>query len=569
MADIPSWLDAAKASVQQYNQNAPSLAPQPMPVQPLGFDPLAPAPILSPEELLQKQAQQDAAEMQQKAEHAQLMMGAGPLPEAAPEEFAKAGLNKALDDKIAVKNAAEKAAIADKAALDAEVAKNAEADQHAYQAKLAEVVAENEKRAMLGLQPKPLPAAPAVLAPTKVDESVPEQVLAKALTPDEADHAEAAKQHLEPVRKQIAVQAAVDKAQEEQNAFDAAQALRVQQAQQAIDEIQQKQNQQVRQLSLTQVMNQGSFGQKLGASLAVLLGGIAQGSAGYKTNPVIDFIDNALEKQAAQDKLDASQKESLRHLLLQEADAKIRQLSERTSNEFKKGQLEVMRGELAVKQQEANFRQQDELRKMLMANKAGLMAGKNLSWDELQQVDPKQKSTYVLLPDGRYGAAVSSEAAKELRDFQGPARDALGAIKRIQDLAKQYSVGEKINPYDPETVRIKGELIGLIGGLRIPYTGPGILSPDEYKRLQGVVGDPTKFFTNPAAEAAALSQVGRKINGDLTNRYQNSGVNLGSVDAGLTKDAEYVSALQKSNPGMSDSKALDVIEKLRAKGIKF
>jgi hypothetical protein len=74
--------------------------------------------------------------------------------------------------------------------------------------------------------------------------------------------------------------------------------------------------------------------------------------------------------------------------------------------------------------------------------------------------------------------------------------------------------------------QMQTELAALVGQLRLPFTGPGAMTNEEYKRLAETIGDPTKFAAMPAWERVKLQTVLKKLNGDLKTRAKAAGLQV-------------------------------------------
>ncbi len=121
-----------------------------------------------------------------------------------------------------------------------------------------------------------------------------------------------------------------------------------------MDNLAAQDDKEVRARSLPEIMANGSFGAKLGAAFAIMLGGVSQGLTGAKTNPALDAINQAVEQQAQKDKLTLAKKESLRKALLDQAMLKIHAMAQQTNDEFKKGELANAAAKIAIESDNAN-----------------------------------------------------------------------------------------------------------------------------------------------------------------------------------------------------------------------
>jgi hypothetical protein len=103
--------------------------------------------------------------------------------------------------------------------------------------------------------------------------------------------------------------------------------------------------------------------------------------------------------------------------------------------------------------------------------------------------------------------------------FQGEVIPAIQGANRILELSKD---GSRFNLED--RARISTDLKALVGQLRIPFTGPGVLTDKEYDRLLETIGNPNEFFALPSIERIKVETVIDKLSKDLKERYRQAGI---------------------------------------------
>ena len=475
-------------------------APQDAPPQALGFDPLAsqqplpppaqPAPT-SGNAVSDAQA---AASSSAPALQAYLAGDASQAPGAAkaaqgPVQAQQAEQNAALQGVLAKPSAATASQMADEGKLDPAIAQKLSADESANKA------------------------------------------IASASKPTPKDLQTAAQEILAPVREFHSSQIANDTALQEHQAFMADTANDKARTEAELQKNQDKQDASVRSSSLTEIMNGGGFGQKLGASIAVLLGGVSQGLTGAKTNPVMDFLDSEVKRQAEKDKLTLSQRESLRKHLLGVAENTVRERAEFTGNEIKKQHLLLEAQTLALKKQEVLMQQRALLgQSAQQETERAINGGKAVADRSL--LNKEQSASAIRMPDGSYKVAKSPEAAKELDkaknniDVLMPAID--NAKKMIFNMSALDRAAYASNTPSTAAKELLSQRETILAGLKSYYEGKGErpLADAVYKRLSDSTFSTAAIVANPQAAVQALTDVQSGLYKNYKTFHSNAGADL-------------------------------------------
>lgn len=333
-----------------------------------------------------------------------------------------------------------------------------------------------------------------------------------------------------------------------------------------------KMDDEVRAQSLPEIMQKGSFGQKLLAAFSLALGGISQGLTGAKSNPVMDFINAQVEQQAAKDRLSLAKKESLRKQLLDEGKLRLEQLQESTSNAAKKANIQVQIAELEQRSAQAAAKAASMVSSGQQNDKLG--SGLALSDAEYKALPLKQKAQTAQLPDGRRvfftDKKDKTNFVKALTDLR-PARESAMQLKK---LAEKVSLVDKVFP-TALSDRIKDTTSSLIGQLRLPYTGPGVLTEREKDELRGVLGNPLAFTSWAGRAPGRLDRLQREMEARMQYAAEVNGVNeqlfpgkryqVRASDGSMVvkSEADLIKAY-KQNPNyanLSDEFVADVLSK--------
>jgi hypothetical protein len=112
------------------------------------------------------------------------------------------------------------------------------------------------------------------------------------------------------------------------------------------------------------------------------------------------------------------------------------------------------------------------------------------------------------------GAVRTKKEAVEIRSAKADAADAM----RIIDEIKKH--GTDVSIFDRERVNKIDQLKKVLAGkLRLPLTGPGAMTEDEYQRLIDTMGDPTSLFSTEKIQHAKLDQLKDILNNSVYSKF--------------------------------------------------
>lgn len=300
--------------------------------------------------------------------------------------------------------------------------------------------------------------------------------------------------------------------------------------------------------TLQEIMRDGNFGDKLGAALAVLAGGVSQGLTGAATNPAIDAINKAIEQEAQRRKLNMEETKDLQHATAELAQLKLTQMQHASDSEYKKAQIENLKAEAAKHSAEAG--KIIEVQEQQKAVQEMLRKGGKITSPEM--LDEKQRERAVAMPDGSYQLATNPHAAQKLLEYKNQSEPALSGIQRIKQAVKDFN--KFTDPVKRQSIAT--EVKALAGQLRLPFLGPGPMTEGEYNRLLGLIGDPTTFLSVPILQAAKLDAVEHKLKADYKQQHLNAGIKIPE-----SRDEQILQKL--INGGMSPEKAQRALDKIK------
>jgi hypothetical protein len=300
---------------------------------------------------------------------------------------------------------------------------------------------------------------------------------------------------------------------------------------------------------------------KISAGIAIMLSGLGQGLAGGQ-NMAMQVIDKAIDRDIDAQKAELGKKESLMSMYVQEGHdlQSAYQLAKADSLSATSAQLQVIASRFAGEKaqavalaksgaldtQAAQLRMDVMARGQEMALKGVQMDAAKLEiglerahqrWIEQGaaspevQADPRWIATGQLqgwVPKAMQGSgipvstvslipvkntttgkttqeltvskilAADKESAKKLRDST---RDTYDAMQGFNDLEKEWNKKWKFIPWSDARAGWDSALMAMIGKLRLPLTGPGILNEQEFQRIKDAL---PKIYNTPGQAEAKL-----------------------------------------------------------------
>lgn len=255
--------------------------------------------------------------------------------------------------------------------------------------------------------------------------------------------------------------------------------------------------------------NNRSTGQKILAAIGMMLGGA----------PAANIVQQQIDADINAQKLSNQQKLAKRAQAIKIVNSQIDRLQSLTNDQFKQQRLDLAKQQFGLQLQKINAERlqlaQAEANKRQLQN--DLSQGKLKDPSLLNKED---KERVVRMRDGSIQLADNKKASEDVRKFQAEVEPAIKGAHRILKISEESS---RLNLAD--RARIATDLKALVGQLRIPFTGPGVLTDKEYDRLLDTIGDPSKLFALPSIERTKIKTVINKLSSDLDMRYKQAGVN--------------------------------------------
>lgn len=316
-----------------------------------------------------------------------------------------------------------------------------------------------------------------------------------------------------------------------------------------------------RSTSLNEILSNGSFGQRLGTIIALSMGAVSQGLSGAKSNPVMDYLDKVAEQQAAKDKLTLEKKQMLKKHLYDQSILELNKLENATNSAFRKDQINMQRAQMEAQRDAAT--QKLLLSMSQKAQDASKWSGKALTPEQEATLTMQERRNVVNLPDGRKVLAQSYEDANQFKTIASEINNALASISELKKLGES---GSKLSLKDQ--ARANSMITKIVGALRLPYTGPGVLTDNEREALIKTLGNPLAWLSLRSVENAKLAQVEQDLMSNLQSTAKVRGINeqvipikFYNVNGKAVAEDALIKAYSQQMPGMSPDRIKQAIQK--------
>ena len=289
--------------------------------------------------------------------------------------------------------------------------------------------------------------------------------------------------------------------------------------------------------------NDKSTGQKVMATIGLILGGIGSGLTG-QPNAALQVLQNQIDKDIESQKLNAEQALAKKKHALNIVELNLKRLNDSTNNKLKKIQIQKMISDM----QQSQLALQEQ---RLMAKK--LSSSEGLTREEVFALDPKLQEKMIILSDGRFRPATSAQVAKKLNQETIPqAKDSIRGLTELKEILEMPAA--EIRP----SLRAKSATIrqSLKGALRLELFGPGVMTDFESRMADRIIGDPTKILTLDDVEKAKFNALLKKVKQGTLDKIRQSGVNVP-----LTKNEKMLNQFMKKNPKIKRPEAINALIK--------
>lgn len=270
--------------------------------------------------------------------------------------------------------------------------------------------------------------------------------------------------------------------------------------------------------------NSKSTGEKIGASIAIILGGIGAGLQGPNAkNMALEVINSAIDKDIDAQKSEMNKKQTLlgeyfresgdmkqaeaqtRMHMLAVNQARIAKTAAATNSPIMMERAKQAAAAIEVQKQQMLATVAQNQAKNELVNRAESGGNQDMTSviNTLAKVDPKKATELRARYVPGVGMASTPEGGKAVRDMQasvGAVKEAVGKLKEIVKTPyKSLSLEKRA---EADTIRNS-----LVGALRVPITGPGAMNDGEREMLMKMIPDVTSFSTLDKQSLARLNSL--------------------------------------------------------------
>ena len=287
----------------------------------------------------------------------------------------------------------------------------------------------------------------------------------------------------------------------------------------------------------SRIYNNMTTGNRVLANISLLLGGLSQGLSGAKSNPAMDVINNAIDRDIDAQKAELGKKQNLLSLNLQKygrldqafqatkmqmiavTQAQINQQAAKMGSKQALAAAQVASGEMDIKQAMLKNQLASAFAKDQMMNKP-----EGLTAKDLMKLDDETQAKMVQMPNGNYMQAFNPQAAEAVRKAQAK-------FIPIKDLANQFYVEMEKGAVVPQGLTPdvwksmrQQRASALEQSMTIELKNLfelGALTKDDMRLIEPLVPEIGKIV-NPEAQKAAVDFIDQMVNSRLNAVYSSN-----------------------------------------------
>lgn len=307
---------------------------------------------------------------------------------------------------------------------------------------------------------------------------------------------------------------------------------------------------------------------KIGAAIGFVLAQIGAAAQGSDTNIITKMMQQEIEQETAEKKLNAQQRLQYSSMLNDIVATKMKRLADITKDNFKKQELNMMANQFKAKQDQeklALFQEmQQQMQKQNLAQKVSGEEGITEQEFRAMQLGKDTKEfakNAVVLADGRYRFANNPETAKKLTNEILPnTNSALKGVRELEQLTEEFLGGA----LDITDARAKAKVLqqSLVGNLRLELFGPGVLTDAEQKIAKEIIANPATIFSLRGAAKTSLKTLKEKLIYSTKQRLSKAGIKAPKSENERLLDQkleQFKAAKAKNNPKVKGLKESDII----------
>lgn len=296
-----------------------------------------------------------------------------------------------------------------------------------------------------------------------------------------------------------------------------------------------------------------NWGTKIGQAVAIMMGAYSQGLTGAKDNPAVVAIEKEMERQASARKYSDDQKLKMAEMMYKQAQQQIDQRKATVDSMIGLKKLEQGEREINIKLMEL----QEKRAQKDMLGKSRYTQEERMAL--LSTKDGRDISEMLIrLPDGTWAPTVSGATAKKLRDDVLPQiSGTLRALDNLENLTDYFgnNPAKKMVSFDKIGLT-KGNVQEVVGGMRLEYFGPGILTDFEQALAKEIIGNPAALFSLGSTHKATLHNMKEKMKFSRREKLREAG-----IDVPLSRNEQVLQQAMQKYPGQSKADLVNALIK--------
>lgn len=280
-------------------------------------------------------------------------------------------------------------------------------------------------------------------------------------------------------------------------------------------------------IDANRVYNNMTTGNRVLAGISVLLGGLSQGLTGAKSNPAMDVINNAIDRDIDSQKADLGKKQNLLSLNLQKygnlkdatqatkmqimtiAQAQVNEAAAKSGSKQALAASQMFNADLDLKM--------STIKSQLAASEA--MSEKmnqpgGVPYKDVMKMNQDLQDKMVQLPNGNYLPAFNKESAGKVRDIQSEiyrVKDTLNQAKQFMDQGASLPLTDRNKLAKTINQRVLGELKSKA------MLDLGALTESDLALLEPMVPSVGDFFS--AGSKQKLEQLNQMLDSKMNAHY--------------------------------------------------
>ncbi len=258
-----------------------------------------------------------------------------------------------------------------------------------------------------------------------------------------------------------------------------------------------------------------------------------------------EAIEKDIDRDIAAQKLNRTEALAKKRFALNMLQTELDHMKFKSNDAERNVRIDKMKMDMAIKTREVT--------KELMTRDA-IAAGK-LRREDANLLGKEDRERIVNMEDGTIQLASNKFQADQIFKFKGEIGPALSSAKKVRHMIDNFS---KINPKDRGVA--SSEMQKLIGQLRVPFTGPGVLTLSERDILANALGNPNKILTLPSFERAKIDNLISGLEEQLEMKLIDGGI-VPTKSPRQKRIDEFTKKIRKTRPNITRNQVEKILDK--------